>query len=110
MAKIEMNDILKIAVISDIHGNKWALEKVLKDIKKRKIKTIFNLEDSLYGPLDPVGTFKLLSKNKIYNICGNEDRIIFENIKEKTNNLTLNYVSNEFNQEIIKWLKSLKKT
>ncbi len=40
-----------IAVISDIHGNRWALEAVLEDINRRGIKRIANLGDCLYGPL-----------------------------------------------------------
>ncbi|MCP3032076.1 metallophosphatase family protein [Halobacillus sp. A1] len=35
----------KIAVISDIHGNKTALDEVLKDIRKRGIQRIFCLGD-----------------------------------------------------------------
>jgi predicted phosphodiesterase len=47
---------LTIAVIADIHGNRWALEAVLADIDRRYIGQIVNLGDSLLGPLDPVGT------------------------------------------------------
>ncbi|SDD65802.1 Calcineurin-like phosphoesterase superfamily domain-containing protein [Priestia aryabhattai B8W22] len=54
----------KIAIISDIHGNSLALEAVLSDISRRGINTIFNLGDSLYGPLDPLGTFKLLMEHE----------------------------------------------
>ena len=100
----------KVAVISDIHGNKWALKEVLKDIQERNIAIIFNLGDSLYGPLDPIGTYDILRKYKIYNISGNEDRIILENIQKNTDNLTLKYVLSITNEEIIKWLRSLKKT
>jgi predicted phosphodiesterase len=49
----------KIALLSDIHGNSWAFREVLTDIKNRGIETIINLGDSLYGPLDPKGTFEL---------------------------------------------------
>ena len=35
----------KIALISDIHGNKTALESVLKDIKSKNVKRIFCLGD-----------------------------------------------------------------
>ena len=101
---------MKIAVISDIHGNKWALEKVLEDIKNRKISTIFNLGDSLYGPLKPIETFELLQKQNIYNISGNEDRILFDNNKKDTKNKTLKFVLEEINEEIIEWLKSNCKT
>lgn len=58
----------KIAVLSDIHGNSWALEEVIKDIEKRGIKNIIDLGDSIYGPLDPMGTYKLLTQNKINSI------------------------------------------
>ncbi|PFD89042.1 YfcE family phosphodiesterase, partial [Bacillus cereus] len=37
----------KIAIISDIHGNSFALEAVLKDISHRNVDLIFNLGDSI---------------------------------------------------------------
>ena len=43
----------KIALISDIHGNTWALEAVVDDLDSRGIQTVLNLGDSVYGPLDP---------------------------------------------------------
>jgi hypothetical protein len=45
-----------LAVLADIHGNRWALEAVLADIRGRGIRAMVNLGDSLYGPLDPAGT------------------------------------------------------
>ena len=105
-----MVSTMRIAVLSDIHGNTWAFETVLKDIKKRNIKTILNLGDSLYGPLDPEGTAKIIQKYKIISISGNEDRIILENINRETKNHTLNYVINELSNDSIKWLVSLKDT
>jgi putative phosphoesterase len=105
-----MKDGEKIAVISDIHGNKWALKEVINDIKERNIDTIFNLGDSLYGPLDPVSTYDILKKNKIINISGNEDRIILENVKKNTDNKTLKYILNVIDDEIIGWIGSLHKT
>ena len=35
------------AVLSDIHGNRWALEAVIEDIENKGIKNIVNLGDSL---------------------------------------------------------------
>jgi hypothetical protein len=52
--------VMKTAIMSDIHGNVDALKAVLLDIKKRGIKDIYNLGDSLYGPLFPLETYKLL--------------------------------------------------
>lgn len=45
---------MKTAVLSDIHGNKDALKAVLEDIKYRSIDKIYNLGDTLYGPLFPL--------------------------------------------------------
>jgi hypothetical protein len=36
-----------IAVLSDIHGNGWALQAVLEDISARGITTVVNLGDRL---------------------------------------------------------------
>jgi predicted phosphodiesterase len=41
-----------LAVIADIHGNRWALEAVLQDIDRRGIQQIVNLGDHLTGPLN----------------------------------------------------------
>jgi len=70
----------KIAVISDIHGNSIALREVFRDIGSRDVDTIINLGDSLYGPLDPKGTFELLESNNLISISENQDRIILETL------------------------------
>jgi len=64
----------KLAFISDIHGNRPALEVVLKDIDRRGADRIYNLGDSLFGPLDPAGTFALLTGREITHLRGNGDR------------------------------------
>lgn len=98
---------MKIAIISDIHGNYWALYNVLKDIEKRKPDLIVNLGDSLYGPLKPLDTFNLIKSYNIVSIAGNQDRIILENLSKKTRNKTLQYVIDELDTNAIDWLKSL---
>src|SRR5713101_4089070 len=65
---------LRFAAISDIHGNLWALEAVLADIRARGIGLIVNLGDHLYGPLDPVGTADRLIALDLPAISGNQDR------------------------------------
>ncbi len=97
----------KIAIISDIHGNSWALKEILKDIKANGITIIINLGDSLYGPLDPKGTFELLIDNTIISISGNQDRIILENLDSKSDIETLEYVKTQIDNKTIDWLKSL---
>ncbi len=101
---------MKIAVLSDIHGNYWALTKVLKDIERRKPDIILNLGDSLYGPLKPKQTYKLLKSYDILSISGNQDRNIVENHAKADAHYTLKYVASDINDEILSWLGALPKT
>lgn len=66
-----------LAVVADIHGNRWALEAVLQDMEQRGIQQIVNLGDNLTGPLDPAGTADLLIERGIAGVCGNDDRVLF---------------------------------
>jgi len=100
----------RLAVLSDIHGNSWALQAVLDDIKTKNIDDIFNLGDSLYGPLDPWGTFDLLSKQTIMSIAGNEDRLIVESYGSNQVYETLDIVYRQIDENIRQWLQSLEKT
>lgn len=99
--------ISKLAVISDIHGNRWALEAVLQDIRERGIRTIANLGDCLYGPLDPAGTAIILMQLDIPTVRGNEDRIIVE---QPEGSPTLSFVSQILAPEQLDWLKELPPT
>jgi len=98
---------MKIAILSDIHGNSWALSAVLTDIKSKNIPTIFNLGDSLYGPLDPRGTFELIMSNKMISISGNEDRMILESPDKKPDSPTLEYVKGNLPRNAFDWLREL---
>jgi putative phosphoesterase len=101
---------VKVAVISDIHGNRWALEAVLKDISERGIENIVNLGDSLYGPLDPSKTAEILMKEKIISISGNQDRNIVDSLNQIDVHPTMKYVIDSLSTDSVEWLKSLSKT
>lgn len=100
----------RIGVVSDIHGNQLALEAVVEDIEKKQINTVLNLGDSLYGPLDPGGTFRLISNKNFISISGNQDRFILEN-RQKTNDLnsTLTFVLESLSTDAFDWLAKLEK-
>jgi predicted phosphodiesterase len=68
----------RFAVLSDIHGNHFALEAVLADIASRSVQQIVNLGDHLQGPLDPVGTADRLIPLNLPSVRGNCDRLLFE--------------------------------
>lgn len=93
----------KIAIISDVHGNSHALKSVLEDIARRKVEMIINLGDSVYGPLDPLGTIEILMKNEMIHIKGNCDRMLWEPIQGQS--ATLTFVQNQLTENHIDWLQ-----
>jgi predicted phosphodiesterase len=98
------------AILSDIHGNSWALTAVLDDIHTKGISDLINLGDIFYGPLDPGGTAEILNKYRMETVQGNEDRIIYETTEASLTNPTLHFVISQLsNQEKI-WLRQLPKT
>ncbi|UCG33504.1 MAG: metallophosphoesterase family protein [Phycisphaerales bacterium] len=97
---------LQIAVISDVHGNRWALTAVLADIAQRGIRNIVNLGDCLYSPLDPAGTADILMRLDILTVRGNEDRMIVEPQAYKES-ATLRFVREALQPNHMRWLESL---
>ncbi len=65
---------MKIAAVSDIHGNLPALDAVLADIDKRGVDLIVNLGDILSGPLLPRETAARLMALDLPTISGNHER------------------------------------
>jgi len=69
---------MKLAAISDIHGNIGALDAVLADIAARGLTTIVNLGDILSGPLEPAVTAERLMALNLPTIRGNHERQLTE--------------------------------
>ena len=71
---------MKIAVISDIHGNIEALERVLERIKSKNCQKIFCLGDIAMAGPNPKETIKLIQElEKISDftiIQGNTDKML----------------------------------
>jgi predicted phosphodiesterase len=65
---------MRIAVISDIHGNLAALEAVLADIETRGADLVVNLGDALSGPLLPAECADRLIPLELPTIRGNHER------------------------------------
>ncbi len=65
---------MKIAIISDIHGNLPALEAVLAEIDQEGVDQIINVGDTLGGPLESARTADLLMLRQIPMIAGNHER------------------------------------
>lgn len=80
---------MKIAIISDIHGNMQALEAVLADIKNENCDKIFCLGDLAMAGPEPLKTVALIkelfSKGNFELIQGNTDAMIGEGSLEIIN-------------------------
>ena len=67
---------MRLAIISDVHGNLRALEAVLADIAPRAPDATVNLGDCVTSPLWPRETFELLQSLALPTVRGNHDRWI----------------------------------
>lgn len=87
---------MKIAVISDVHGNLEALKAAITDIESKKVDTVICLGDLVgYGPY-PNEVVKLIREKKLLTILGNYDAAVLE---EK-----FNYIrDNEVNKFCMPW-------
>ncbi|OBV41300.1 metallophosphoesterase family protein [Janthinobacterium psychrotolerans] len=65
---------MRIAAISDIHGNLAALDAVLADIARRGVDVTVNLGDIVSGPLQPRETAARLMALALPTIRGNHER------------------------------------
>jgi len=99
-----------IAVIADIHGNTWALDAVLLDIKQRNIATVLNLGDCVYGSLDPAGTLERLMSANIISIAGNQDREVFDTSEQVRSSQDHQFVTGQMNEAQLRWLDQLPPT
>ncbi|WP_127145258.1 metallophosphoesterase family protein [Pelagibacterium montanilacus] len=67
---------MRVALISDIHGNAFALAAVLEDIARRKVDATYNLGDHVSGPIAPAETAEMLLGLDAVSLRGNHDRVV----------------------------------
>lgn len=84
---------MKIAIISDIHGNLDALNAVLRDIEQNKCQKIFCLGDLVMAGAEPHETL-----NKIHDLIKTKDITIIQGNTDKM----LSVFSLETHEEILK--------
>jgi putative phosphoesterase len=100
---------MRIAVISDVHGNKLAFEAVEADIAQRGADAIVNLGDLVSGPMDPVGTLDLLMERSFPTIMGNHDRYILERPASQLDSVD-SFVAGKLKKKHLDFLRALPKT
>lgn len=100
---------MKIAAISDIHGNLAALEAVLADIARRGATVTVNLGDILSGPLQPNETADRLMPLDMPTIAGNHERQVLMHVPERMN-ASDRYAHEHITEVQRAWLHSLPAT
>ena len=102
---------MKAAIISDIHSNLEALLVVLKDIKKRRLKSIFCLGDLIGYGANPNECIDLCMKEAKVTVAGNHDWAAIDKTDVSTFNpvaaQAIRWTQGQINESGVKSLKSL---
>lgn len=100
---------MKIAAITDIHGNLPALKAVLEDIEKADVDLLVNLGDILSGPLWPAETADLLMPMNLPTISGNHERQVLV-LNQALMGASDRYTHDVLDQRHLDWMADLPKT
>lgn len=65
---------MRLAILSDVHGNLAALEAVMADLARRSVDEVLDLGDLVSGPLRPRETAQLLRSTGWVHLSGNHER------------------------------------
>jgi predicted phosphodiesterase len=97
---------MRIALVSDIHGNLPALEAVLADTQRRGVTRVVNLGDSLSGPLLPLETARFLMRQDWVQLAGNHERQLLE-FTAKGGGASDAYAHGQLTPDVMEWLRCL---
>lgn len=97
---------MRIAVVSDIHGNLAALEAVLADLGGRGVEQVLDLGDLLSGPLRPGETCDRLIELGWPTIAGNHERQVLCDPPERMGESD-RYAAANLRPDQRQWLQSL---
>jgi putative phosphoesterase len=106
---------MKIAFISDIHGNAIALDAVLKDIEQQGIDKIYVLGDICYRGPEPKRSLDLVRSLHTEVIKGNADEWVVRGVREgevpekalEMMNLERQWIAEQLDPPDIEYLASL---
>lgn len=98
---------MRIAILSDIHGNLGALHAVLEDVARRGVDRIVNLGDSLSGPLLPRETAAFLMRQPWVQLSGNHERQLVDFSPEKRGPSD-RYAHGQLDEPVFAWMRGLK--
>jgi predicted phosphodiesterase len=98
---------MRIALVSDIHGNLAALEAVAEDICRRAVDRVVNLGDNLSGPLQPLETAHFLMSSGWLSLAGNHDRQLLS-FRPGHGGPSDEYAHSQLTTKEFDWLRTLK--
>ncbi|RYF56832.1 MAG: metallophosphatase family protein, partial [Comamonadaceae bacterium] len=98
---------MRIALVSDIHGNLTALEAVAADIRRRGADQVVNLGDNLSGPLLPRETAQWLMASGWLSLAGNHERQVLE-LRPGRGGPSDQYAHAQLTEPEFAWLRTLK--
>ncbi|TSA84627.1 metallophosphoesterase family protein [Deinococcus detaillensis] len=67
---------MRLAILSDVHGNAFALEAVLSDIRAAAPDALYNLGDTVWGAADPARAWQWQAEFAPPSVRGNTDEVI----------------------------------
>ncbi|MFC6616971.1 metallophosphoesterase family protein [Deinococcus radiophilus] len=71
-----MSSALRLAVLSDVHGNAFAAEAVIRDIQTHAPDLTVNLGDQVWGQADPLRALELQRSLGAVEVRGNNDELL----------------------------------
>ncbi len=98
---------MRLALISDIHGNLAALEAVLADVRRRGADRVINLGDHLSGPLLPKETAHCLQALDAIHLAGNHDREVLDLVPGRGGKSDA-YARSMLGEPELAWLRGLR--
>jgi len=107
---------MKLAVVSDIHGNLPALQAVLADIESQRVDQVVNLGDILSGPLLPAETADFLMARDWVTIRGNHERQLLDvldgkgGVQDEDARTSDGYAAAQISPRQAQWLRELPAT
>jgi predicted phosphodiesterase len=99
---------MRIGVVSDIHGNLFALRAVVADMRHHDVTRVINRGDSLSGPLLPRETAEFLREQPWLHLAGNHERQILEAPETSDEYNSDSYARARLTPELLDWLRALR--
>lgn len=101
---------MRIAVISDVHGNAPALDAVLENIANEQFDAVVCLGDHVSGPIDPKGAAERLMALGATCIRGNHDRWVLDSARRADPMSSDAFARERLDGEQMAWLAGMPAT